>query len=298
MVPAAGMNKRMTSAEVVAQLRDGMTIGIGGWATRRKPMALVREILRSPLRDLTVVSYGGPDVGLLAAAGKLRKLVFGFVSLDVLPLDMHFRNARQAGAFEVMELDEGLVQLGLRAAAMRVPFLPTPVGLGTDILTRNPSIKLVRSPYADGSTLVAMPALRLDAALLHVTEADERGNCVIMSPDPFFDDLMARAADCVYLSCEQIVATAKICSHERARYQPFERSVVTGVVELPFGAHPTAGVPGYGIDVDHLKEYNAATTPEAWAAYCARYVELATHDDYLTAVGGRGRLNSIAPPVY
>jgi glutaconate CoA-transferase subunit A len=190
-------------------------------------MALVREILRSPLRDLTVVAYGGPDVGLLAAAGKLRKLVFGFVSLDVLPLDMHFRNARQSGAFEVMELDEGMVQLGLRAAAMRVPFLPTPVGLGTDILVRNPGIRLVRSPYDDGTTLVAMPALRLDAALLQVSEADERGNCVILSPDPFFDDLMARAADRVYLGCERIVSTDKICNHERARFQPFDRSAHT-----------------------------------------------------------------------
>ncbi|MGA0055041.1 MAG: CoA-transferase, partial [Steroidobacteraceae bacterium] len=99
------MNKQMELEDLVSRLRDGMTIGIGGWATRRKPMALIREILRSPLRDLTIVSYGGPDVGLLAAAGKIRKLVFGFVSLDVLPLDMHFRNARQAGAFEVMELD-------------------------------------------------------------------------------------------------------------------------------------------------------------------------------------------------
>ena len=292
------MNKRMTAEQIVAELRDGMTIGIGGWATRRKPMALVREILRSPLRDLTVVAYGGPDVGLLAAAGKLRKLVFGFVSLDVLPLDMHFRNARQAGAFEVMELDEGMVQLGLRAAAMRVPFLPTSVGLGTDILVRNPQIRLVRSPYDDGSMLVAMPALRLDAALLHVTEADERGNCVILSPDPFFDDLMARAAGRVYLRCERIVASDKICTHDRARYQPFERSLVSGVAEIPFGAHPTAGVPGYGIDIEHLKEYNAATTAAGWAAYRTRYVDLPAHDDYLAAVGGRRRLNSVPPPVY
>lgn len=292
------MNKRMTAADVVGQLRDGMTLGIGGWATRRKPMALVREILRSPLKDLTVVSYGGPDVGLLAAAGKLRKLVFGFVSLDVLPIDMHFRNARQAGAFEVMELDEGMVQLGLRAAAMRVPFLPTPVGLGTDILVRNPDLKLVKSPYGDGTTLVAMPALKLDAALLHVSESDERGNCVILSPDPFFDEAMARAADRVYLSCEQVVPTAKVCGHDRARYQPFERAVVTGVVEAPFGAHPTAAVPGYGIDVEHLKAYNAATSPEDWASYRQRYVDLASHDDYLEAVGGRGYLASIPPPVY
>lgn len=292
------MNKRLELDDFVARLRDGMTIGIGGWATRRKPMALIRAILRSPLRDLTVVSYGGPDVGLLAAAGKLRKLIFGFVSLDVLPLDMHFRNARQAGSFEVMELDEGMVQLGLRAAAMRVPFLPTPVGLGTDILKRNPQIKLVRSPYSDGRELVAMPALNLDVALLHVTESDTRGNSVILSPDPFFDDLMARAASQVYLSCERIVATNKVCSHDTARYQPFERSIVTGVIETPFGAHPTAGVPGYGIDVEHLKNYNAATSPEGWAEYRRQFVDIASHDDYVAAVGGRGKIASIPAPVY
>ena len=40
------MNKQLTAADAVAQLRDGMTIGFGGWGPRRKPMALVREILR------------------------------------------------------------------------------------------------------------------------------------------------------------------------------------------------------------------------------------------------------------
>ncbi|MBV8085138.1 MAG: acyl CoA--acetate/3-ketoacid CoA transferase subunit alpha, partial [Chloroflexi bacterium] len=58
-------DKRMTHEEVVGQLRDGMTLGIGGWGSRRKPMSLVRAVLRSPVKDLTLVSYGGADVGLL-----------------------------------------------------------------------------------------------------------------------------------------------------------------------------------------------------------------------------------------
>ena len=62
-----------------------MTIGIGGWGPRRKPMALVRAILRSDLKDLTLVSWGGADVGLLVRAGKVRKLVYAFVSLDSDP---------------------------------------------------------------------------------------------------------------------------------------------------------------------------------------------------------------------
>ena len=95
---------------------------------RRKPMALVREIARSNLKDLTIVAYGGADVGLLCAADKVRKVVFGFVSLDVIPLEPHFRRAREQGRVDVLELDEGMLQLGLRAAAARLPFLPTRAG--------------------------------------------------------------------------------------------------------------------------------------------------------------------------
>src|SRR3546814_8579700 len=104
----------MTAADVVAQLRDGMTIGIGGWGPRRKPMALVREILRSNLKDLTIVGYGGTDMGMLCAAGKVKKLIYGFVSLDFIPLEPFFRKAREANQIEAMELDEGQLHWGLR----------------------------------------------------------------------------------------------------------------------------------------------------------------------------------------
>jgi len=282
---------------VVARLRDGMTLGIGGWATRRKPMALVRAIARSDLKDLTVVApYGGPDVGLLAASGKIKTLVFAFVSLDHLPLDPHFRAARQAGAFAVRELDEGMAQWGLRAGAMRLPFLPTRVGLGTDVIAEA-GMKTIRSPYDDGEELVAMPAIRMDAALIHVHRADRLGNTLILSPDPFFDELIARAADEVFVSTERLVETAELGLPETARYNPFERSVVTGVVETPFGAHPTGASPDYGIDLEHLRTYGAAVTPEAWADYRTRYVE-ADPAAYLEAVGGAARIGALPAPVY
>src|SRR3954467_4808472 len=107
-------NKQMSPDEVVSRLRSGMTIGIGGWASRRKPMSLVRAILRSDLRDLTVVSYGGPDVGLLCASGKGARLVFAFVSLDTIPLEPHFRKARESGSIATTQVDEGMFLLGLQ----------------------------------------------------------------------------------------------------------------------------------------------------------------------------------------
>src|SRR3954451_15944741 len=173
-------DKRTTADDVPAELEDGMTIGIGGGGARKKPMALVRAILRSPVRDLTVVSYGGPDVGLLCAAGKVRRVVYGFVSLDTIPLGPHFRAARQAGAIEATELDEGMLQWGLYAASLRLPFLPTRAGLGSDVLRVNPQLRTVRSPYDDAEELVAMPALRLDVALVHVNRADAAGNAQVL----------------------------------------------------------------------------------------------------------------------
>src|SRR5215468_9926194 len=170
-------DKRLTEDEAVATLTDGMIVGIGGWASRRKPMSVVRALLRSPVTDLTIVSYGGPDVGLLCAAGKIRKLVYGFVSLDTIPLEPHFRAARQAGTIpELVEYDEGMLQWGLYAASLRLPFLPTRAGLASDVMTVNPFLRTVRSPYDDGEELVAVPALPLDAAFVHLNRADERGN--------------------------------------------------------------------------------------------------------------------------
>ena len=179
------MNKRTTEREAVSELRDGMTIGIGGWGSRRKPMSIVREILRSSVKDLTVVTYGGPDVGLLCNAGKIKRLVYGFVSLDSIPLEPHFRKARQAGSIQAAELDEGMLQWGLLAASHHLPFLPTRAGLGSDVLAINPDIKLgalARTP--DGEELVAMPALELDVAFIHMNRGDERGNGQYLGPDP------------------------------------------------------------------------------------------------------------------
>src|SRR5438034_2455265 len=118
----------MSEDEVAAELRDGMTIGVGGWGSRRKPMSRIRAIARSPVTDLTLVSYGGPDVGLLCRAGKVKRVVFSFVSLDSIPLEPNFRAARQAGAVETRELDEGMFLLGLQAGAARVPFVATRAG--------------------------------------------------------------------------------------------------------------------------------------------------------------------------
>lgn len=269
------MDKRMSLAEVVAELHDGMTLGIGGWGSRRKPMALVREILRSPLRDLNIVTYGGPDAGLLCKYGKVKKLVYGFVSLDSIALEPHFRQARQAGAFQAAELDEGMLQWGLRAAAYRLPFLPTRAGLGSDVLRINPDLRTVRSPYDDGEELVAMPALELDAAIIHMNRADARGNGQFLGPDLYFDDLFCLAAKKRFMSCEKLVATEEFQKEGSLHTLRINRSMIDGVVETPRGAHFTECPPDYGRDEAFQQAYaSTAKDPDAWQGFKTRFLDV------------------------
>jgi glutaconate CoA-transferase, subunit A len=265
----------LTPDEVVAELRDGMTIGIGGWGSRRKPMALVRAILRSTLRDLVVVSYAGPDVGLLVASGQARRIVTGFATLDSIALEPHFRNARQRGTVELTELDEGMLHWGLLAAAHRLPFLPIRAGLGSDVMRVNPELRTIRSPYAEsdeGEELVAMPALRLDAALVHMNRADAAGNGQYLGPDPYFDDLFCLAAERAYVSCERIVPD--LLAEGPPQSLLLNRAMVHGVTETPNGAHFTSCVPDYGRDEQFQRRYAAAAAdPDAWQRFLAEYLD-------------------------
>ncbi|MQY19471.1 CoA transferase subunit A [Nocardia macrotermitis] len=285
-------DKRTTLDAAVGELRSGMTIGIGGWGSRRKPMAFVRALLRSDVTDLTVVTYGGPDLGLLCSAGKVRKAYYGFVSLDSAPFyDPWFAKARTEGAITVREMDEGMVKSGLQAAAARLPFLPVRAGLGSAVIDFwEGELKTVVSPYlTDGKaeTLVAMPALNLDAAFVHLDLGDQHGNAAYTGVDPYMDDLYTLAAEKRYLSVDRLVETEELVKSVPQQALILNRMMVDGVVEAPGGAHFTFSG-SYRRDEKFQRHYvEAAKTPESWAEFKARYLDV-SEDEYQAAVKAFG----------
>lgn len=287
------MSKVTTLDDAVAELRDGMTIGIGGWGSRRKPMAFVRAILRTDVKDLTVVTYGGPDLGLLCSAGKVRRAYYGFVSLDSPPFyDPWFAKARTSGAIEAREMDEGMLRCGLQAAAQRLPFLPIRAGLGSSVIDFwEGELKTVTSPYpVEGGheTLVAMPALNLDAAFVHMNIGDKRGNAAYTGIDPYFDDLFLMSAQRRFLSVEKIVPTEELVASTSPQTQVINRMMVDKVVEAPGGAHFTIGAADYGRDEKFQRHYaEAAKSDETWAEFKATYLS-GSEDDYQAAVKAFG----------
>ena len=279
-------SKLMTEQDAVKELKSGMTIGIGGWGSRRKPMSLIREICRSDLKDLTIVSYGGPDVGILCAAGKVKKAIYGFVSLDTIPLEPHFRKARQTGSIEFSEFDEGAFYLGLLAAAHRIPFYPTRAGLGSDMLKMNPEIKKIKSPYEPYEELVAIPAIEMDASLIHMNRADEFGNGQFLGPDLYFDDLFAIAAKKTFMTVEEIIPTEDFLKHGPVHSLKISRIFIDGVIPAKRGAHFTECPPDYSRDESIQKEYAAsAKDPDLWEEFFNKYISPETHEEYLKVIG-------------
>ncbi|HKX18177.1 MAG TPA: CoA-transferase [bacterium] len=281
------MSKVLTSDEVVARIPDGALVAIGGSSLSRKPMVLVRALARSNRRDLRlIVNVGGPEVDLLIGTGKVAELIYAFVGFEVMGLAPHFRRARQDGTVKFQEWSEFTIMAGLDATIKRVPFLPTHSLLATDVLKVNPAFKLFQDPFK-GETLVAVPALRPDVALLHVNLADPQGNGVVLG-DGHMDALCAKAAAQTFLSAEQILLPERLQTYGRDVH--IFRTVVNGVVDARWGAHFTGCAPDYRADLNHVREYLAAARDRSsWHEYLEKYVYVDDRE-YTKRLGGEHTL--------
>ena len=120
----------------------------------------------------------------------MRKVVYGFVSLDSIPLEPHFRAARQTGDDRGRWSSTRACSCsGLQAAAWRVPFLPTRAGLGSDVFRDQPELRTVARRTTTARSSSRCRRCTLDVALVHMNRARRGGNGQFLGPDLYFDDL-------------------------------------------------------------------------------------------------------------
>ena len=128
---------------------------------------------------------------------------------------------------------------------------------------------------SDLEELVAVPAIPLDAAFVHMNRSDARGNAQYLGPDLYFDDLFLAACEPGhrYVSCERVVPTERLLDEGTFHTLRINRSMVDGVIEAPNGAHFTNCQPDYERDEAFQKEYvTAAADAEQWAAFRTRFL--------------------------
>lgn len=282
--------ERVISIEQAASLiQDGMTIAIGGFITADHPMAIIRQIIKNRVKGLTVVgaASAGLEIDMLIAAGSVKRVITPYVGAEGLAtIGPMFRYCVEKKSVEVFETDEGIHYQMLRAAALRLPFLPWRGGVGTSLPEINQDLKLFEDPIKK-ETLIAVPALRPDVAIIYVARADKYGNA--QHEGSSWGDRTMHIA-----SAQTIVQAENIVPNESIRSTPFQTSItdVAAVVWAPYGSHPFAGTGFYLVDVEHLKEYvdtaNAYRKGKAKLLedYLRTYIyEPQTHLDYLERIG-------------
>ena len=240
--------------DVRQYLFDGMTLAIGGFVNSSHPMTLVREVIRSGVKDLRVVgaAMSGLEIDMLIAAGCVREVVSSFVSGEVYsPIAPMFRWAVEENEVHVWDCDETQYYQALRAGAMQIPFMPVRSGLGTSLPEVNPDLVQFDDPIT-GTPLLAVPAVTPDLALLHADRSDAYGN-VQPHGTGFGDRAMFRAAKVTVAQVERIVGSGAIRSDPtRTMYNR-----IAGVVHSPFGCHPFGSPGHYREDGEFLRAYVA-----------------------------------------
>jgi glutaconate CoA-transferase, subunit A len=246
-------------AHVADLVPDGATVGVGGTWLSSRPMAAIRQLIRAGRRNLRVVSLTGSlDVDLLVGSGAAESVTFCFVSLGPFGLAPRFRAAAEAGAIAVDDHTGHGLTTALEAAARGLDFLPFHGPLGTSYAARYGTVV---SP-STSRPVESAAALPLDVALLHAEAATPDGHC-LLAGTVGVDLVTARAADRVIVTTERLVDRLP---QSGARY--LTASEVDLVIPAPWGAHPVAHVPDYGLDWRALLDYaDAAVTDEGFDAW-------------------------------
>ena len=261
------VDKRARLGEALAAVRDGHRVAFGGMTLYRRPVAAALALAAAGRAELELVSLtGGLETDLLIGAGCVRRVRSCYVGLEVVGFAPHFTRGVQQGTLEMVEETEYTLSYAVQAATMRVPFLPMRGELArTDLLRVRPDLKTFACPLT-GTPLIAVPALRVDVAILHATAADRFGNRHLhgqLALDPH----LATVADVTIVTAERIVETAELRAMGGVQLSGV---FVTHVVEAPGGSLPTSCVPHQRLDVAAVLDYaDAAADPAAWARWLA-----------------------------
>lgn len=288
------LEKMITLAEAAKLIKSGSSVAIGGFALSMHPMALIYQIIRENIKELTILGFSqGEDVDILAGAGCLKRVETAAVTFEMFGLAPNYRRAVQNGELEVRDYTQTTILARFYAGSMGLTFMHSPAMLGSDAPKYIPEIKEFNCPLT-GRKYHALPAATPDFTIIHAMAADKYGNVLYPTRSQnmysFFDQLYAWSTDKVIVTAEKIVDHEVVIRNSWFNLIPAYRTLA--VVEAPFGSHPGSWPSLYDHDLEHLKLYvEASRTPEGFKGYLDKYVYgVKNHEEYLNLIGGIGKL--------
>lgn len=280
-------DKVMSLEEAAKLVPDGASLAISGCTMSRTPMAMIWALIRARKTGLVVSrSIMSTEGDLLYASGASSHITTSWFSQGIVwgvSKVMRAYTESKRAVFE--EWSHMAMGLRYRAGAMGVPFLPMRSMMGSGVLERARGAKEMECPFT-GETLLLVPALNPDVAIIHVQRCDAYGNAQLDGLT-FMDIDIAMAANRVILTTERIV------SNEQIRRHPDQTKIgfftVDAVVEVPFGSAPHECYGLYEPFYSHLDLYAGMTSKDPHTG-AADYLERFYHEpkdwaDYLSRIG-------------
>lgn len=249
--------KVMDAGDAVRRfVRPGAVVGLGGQNISRCPMALVHEVIRRGIGNLTVVGCNlSLPLDLMVAAGLVARTEQGSGNLEKYGVLFCWRRAAERGEITVGDYSHLAMASRFLAASLGLPFLPTRSLLGTDLLgaarTGGDDARLSSDPW-DGTPVVLLRALAPDVSLIHAAAADADGNVVIDGVTSHEVD-MVKASRTAIVSAEEVLPAGALAGEpERVT---ISSAFISAVVEQPFGAFPTSVYKRYDYYEPEITEY-------------------------------------------
>ena len=279
-------DKRMSLEEAVGHLKDGDSLSFSGMGGAQC-VAQTYEVVRQGKKHLTLIGDSPCECGdILAGTGQVDKMEIAWCSYALAGLGQNFRRAVEQEIPHRVVLEEySNYTMGLRflAGALNVPYMPTKSLLGSDLVQYNSNIKVEKDPYT-GELIALVPAALPDVAIVHVSQADKRGNGQIFGYSANAENI-ARAANYTIVTCEELVSTEEICRHPELTIIP--EYTVDAVVELPYACHPWNFPYCYAYDLPfHTTQIAAMKTRESFKKWMDEWcLGVKSHQEYLEKVG-------------
>lgn len=191
--------------QVLAQVKDGATILIGGFGAAGQPAELIDGLIERGAKDLTIVSNnaGNGDFGLakLLQTGAVKKIICSFPrQADSYIFDALYR----AGRIELEVVPQGNLACRIQAAGMGLGAIYTPTGYGT-LLAEGKETREI-----DGKDYVLESPIRADVALIKAHKGDRWGNLVYNKSARNFGPIMAMAADLTIAQVNEVVELGEL----------------------------------------------------------------------------------------
>lgn len=200
------MKKVITMDEAINQIKDGMTIMIGGFLACGSPHKIIDAIIEKGVKDLTIIGndtgFIDRGIGKLVVSGQAKKVIVSHIGTN-----KETGRLMNEGKLEVVLVPQGTLAEQVRAGGAGLGGVLTPIGVGTPVAEGKDHLII------DGKTFLLEKAIRADLALIFGSKVDEKGNVFYNESTRNFNPLMAMAADKVIVEAEEIVKVGEIDPH-------------------------------------------------------------------------------------